>query len=283
MPTLLALFTGISFAGVALRWRGLFVLTGAVDLLLVIIWVWFYREPSSHPRVNTKELAYILSDTPLESELKIPWRELLPHRQTWAFIVAKALTDGFWWFYLFGTPDFFSRKFNLGPADRRYMLVLIYLVSAAGAVAGGWLVGLLMKRGWTVNLARKMTMLLCAVAAMPVFLAASTSHRWVAVVLITLAAAAHQAWGANIMCLPGDMFPKNSVGSLTGIAGVCSTGAGMILMFLIGQLVGRGSSYLPELIMASTAYLIALFISHFLAPRLEPVQVEARQPSLAPN
>ncbi len=274
LPTLLALFSTLSIAGVVLGWRGLFLLTSSVDVLLVVVWIWFYRDPASHPLINKAELDYILSDSPVQKKTNISWRSLLPHRQTWAFIAAKALTDGFWWFYLFGSPDFFARKFNLGPADRRYMLVLIYLVSAVGAVAGGWLAGLFIKRGWTVNRARKTTLLLCALAATPAFYAAITDHRWVAVALITLAASGHQAWGANVMCLPGDMFPKNTVGSLTGIAGVCSTGASMMLMYLIGQLVSRSSSYLPVLIMASVAYLIALFVTHLLAPRLEPARLD---------
>jgi ACS family hexuronate transporter-like MFS transporter len=277
LPALLTLFTSGTIAGVVLGWRGLFVLTGAVDILLLIIWAIYYRDPAHHSGVSSAELAYIQSDSAVETKVKIPWRKLVPHRQTWAFICAKSLTDGFWWFYLFGSPDFFARKFNLGPADRQYMLVTIYLISAVGAVIGGWLSGRFMKLGWSINLARKVTMLVCAVAAAPVFYAAFTSQRWVAVALIALAASGHQAWGANVMCLPGDMFPKRTVGSLTGIAGVCSTTVSMLLMFLIGQVVSRTGSYLSIFCMASAAYPVALVLSHLLAPKLEQARVEEEE------
>ena len=274
LPMLLVLFTTVTIGGVVLGWRGLFILTGAVDILLVFVWAVFYRDPSHHPLVNIAELRYIQSDSAVEVRAKIPWRKLVPHRQTWAFIFAKSLTDGFWWFYLFGSPDFFARKFNLGIADRKYMLVTIYLVSAVGAVIGGWLAGHFMKLGWTINQARKITLLICALSAVPVFYSALTRRSWVAVALITLAASGHQAWNANVMCLPGDLFPRRTVGSLTGIGGVCSTGVSMLLMYVIGQVVSRTGNYLPVFFMASGAYLIALLISHLLAPRLESANVE---------
>jgi ACS family hexuronate transporter-like MFS transporter len=274
LPLLLALFSTVTIAGIVLGWRGLFILTGAVDILLVIIWVSYYRDPEKHPDVNDAELAYIQSGTGSEPMVKIPWRKLVLHRQTWAFVAAKALTDGFWWFYLFGSPDFFSRKFNLAPADRKYLLVVIYLVSAVGAIAGGWLAGRLMRLGWTVNRARKTTMLVCALATMPVFYSALTGHKWLAAALLTLAACGHQAWGANVFCLAGDMFPKRTVGSLVGIAGVCSTGASMLFMYLIGQVVKMTGTYLLIFFMASVAYLAALVVTHLLAPRLDPANVD---------
>jgi ACS family hexuronate transporter-like MFS transporter len=274
LPMLLVFFATVTIGGVVLGWRGLFILTGAVDILLVFVWAMFYRDPSQHPLVNNAELHYIQSDSAVETTAKIPWRALIPHRQTWAFVSAKALTDGFWWFYLFASPDFLARKFNLGPSDRKYMLVTIYLVSAAGAVIGGWLAGRFMKRGWTINQARKMTLLICALSAVPVFYSVLTRSSWVAVALITLAASGHQAWNANVMCLPGDMFPKRTIGSLTGIGGVCSTGVSMLLMYVIGQVVGTTGTYLPFFFMASGAYLTALLIAHLLSPRLDAANVE---------
>jgi ACS family hexuronate transporter-like MFS transporter len=274
LPFLILQFSAMTIGGVVLGWRGMFLLTGAVDILLVTIWMVFYRNPEKHARVSHAELVYIHSDSVGESTVKIPWRKLLPHRQTWAFICAKSLTDGFWWFYLFGSPDFFSRKFNLDPAGRQYMLVIIYLVSALGAVAGGWLAGKFMHLGWTTNRARKTTMLICALLTAPVFCSALTGNRWIAAILITLAASGHQAWGANTLCLPGDMFPKRTVGSLVGIAGVCSTGASMLLMYAIGQIVKSTGTYLPIFFMASVAYLLALFLTHILAPNLDPVDID---------
>lgn len=274
LPFLLLQFSAITIGGVVLGWRGLFLLTGAVDILLVIIWMVFYRNPEKDARVSPAELAYIHSDSVTESTVKIAWRKLLPHRQTWAFICAKSLTDGFWWFYLLGSPDFFNRKFHLDPAGRQYTLVVIYLVSALGAVAGGWLAGKFMRLGWSINRARKTTLFLCALLTVPVFFSALTNSKWIAATLITLAASGHQAWGANTFCLPGDMFPKRTVGSLVGIAGVCSTGASMLLMYAIGQIVKSTGTYLPVFFMASGAYLLALCLTHFLAPNLDPVDID---------
>lgn len=280
LPFLLLQFSAMTIGGVVVGWRGLFILTGAVDILLVIIWMVYYRNPEQHAGVNSAELAYIQSDSASESTVKIPWRKLLPHRQTWAFICAKSLTDGFWWFYLFGSPDFFNRKFNLDPAGRQYMLVIIYLVSAVGAVAGGWLAGKFMRMGWTANRARKTTMLICALLTVPVFCSALTGNRWIAATLITLAASGHQAWGANAHCLPGDMFPKRTVGSLVGIAGVCSTGASMLLMYVIGQVVKFTGTYLPIFFMASGAYVLALILTHLLSPHLDLVNIDSLTPSV---
>jgi ACS family hexuronate transporter-like MFS transporter len=280
MPFLLMQFSAMTIGGVILGWRGLFILTGAVDILLVTIWIISYRDPENQARVSAAELAYIHSDSVDESTVRVPWLKLLRHRQTWAFICAKSLTDGFWWFYLFGSPDFFNRRFNLDPAGRQYMLVIIYLVSAVGAVAGGWLAGRFMNNGWTANRARKATMLICALLTAPVFFSAVTGNRWIAAVLITLAASGHQAWGANVHCLPGDMFPRRTVGSLVGIAGACSTGTSLLLMYAIGQIVKSTGTYVPIFFMASVAYMLALFLTHLLAPHLEPVDIDEAQPNL---
>jgi ACS family hexuronate transporter-like MFS transporter len=283
LPLLLLQFSAVTIGGGSVGWRGIFIVTGAVDVVRIIVWIKYYKNPEKHRGVSRAELAYIQSDSRAagESTLKIPWRKLLPHRQTWAFICAKSLTDGFWWFYLFASPDFFNRKFSLGPEDRKYLLVFIYLISALGAIAGGWLAGKFMELGWPVNRARKTTLLVCALLTVPVFCAALTGSKWIAALLITLAAVGHQAWGANVFCLAGDMFPKRTVGSLVGIAGVCSTGASMLLMYVIGQIVKTTGGYFPIFIMASVSYLLALLLTHLLAPKLEPAQIDAPQPQLS--
>jgi len=137
-----------------------------------------------------------------------------------------------------------------------------------------------MNLGWSLNRARKTTMLACALFTVPVFYAALTGNKWIAVALITLATIGHQAWGANVFCLAGDMFPKRTVGSLVGIAGVCSTGASMLLMYVIGLVVKATGTYLPIFFMASAAYVVALLLSHLLAPRLESANIDDVQPPL---
>ncbi len=276
LPYVLVFFTVWTIGGKALGWRGVFIVTGLVDLVRIIVWIKWYRKPERHSSVSPKELAYILSDSGEKPEptVKIPWRKLIPHRQTWAFICAKSLTDGFWWFFVFASPDFFERSFDLGVKDRAYLLVCIWLISAVGAVAGGWLSKKFMDQGWTLNRARKITLLVCALAVVPVFFAALTGSKWLAAILITLAAAGHQAWGANVFCLASDMFPKRTVASVVGIAGVCSTGMTMVLMFVIGQIVKSSGGYFPIFFMASGAYLVALLLMHLLSPKMDPVQMD---------
>jgi ACS family hexuronate transporter-like MFS transporter len=273
LPFIVAQFSTLTLGGTTVGWRGAFVLTAVFDLVWIVAWLAIYRKPEDHPRVSAAELA-IIQNEPVESVVKIPWRKLLPHRQTWAFCVAKGMTDCFWWFYLFGSPDFFNKKFHLGPDDRKYMIMLIYVVASVGSIAGGWLAGWFMQRGWSVNRARKTTMLICAACVLPVAGSALTDSKWVAAALITLAGSAHQAWSANAFSLAGDMFPKRVVGSVTGLGGMMGAVGGIILFFITGKILKVTGDYLPIFILASVAYLTALIIVHLLAPKLEPAKVE---------
>ncbi|MGD0743521.1 MAG: MFS transporter [Verrucomicrobiota bacterium] len=276
LPFVVAQFSALTIGGIVIGWRGAFVITALIDLCWIIAWLAIYKKPDQHPRVNAAELA-IIQNEPVEATVKIPWRKLLPHRQTWAFCVSKGMTDCFWWFYLFGSPDFFNKKFGLGPDDRKYMIMLIYVVASVGSIAGGWLAGRFMKIGWTVNRARKTTLFICAACVLPVTYSAITDNKWVAAVLITIAASAHQGWSANAFSLAGDMFPKRVVGSVTGLGGMMGAAGGIILFFVTGKVLKVTGNYLPVFIMASLAYATALLIVHLLAPKLEPAGIDEPQ------
>ncbi|HXC03090.1 MAG TPA: MFS transporter [Opitutaceae bacterium] len=274
VPRVLPWILAFNVGSIALGWRGAFILTATIDLLWIIAWLTLYKKPENHPRVNKAELALIRGDA-IEPTVKIPWSRLFPHRQMWAVAVAKGMTDCFFWFYLFSTPDLFNKKFHLDPDGRKYLIMLIYVVASVGSVAGGWLAGAFMKQGWTTNKARKITLLICAAFVMPVAFAAITDSKWLAAVLITLAASGHQAWSANAFSLAGDMFPKRVVGSVIGLAGMVGAIGGMALFFLTGIVLTRTGSYLPIFVMASLAYAVALLIVHILVPNLELAQIEA--------
>jgi ACS family hexuronate transporter-like MFS transporter len=274
VPRVLPWILAFNVGSIALGWRGAFILTATIDLLWIIAWLTLYKKPENHPRVNKAELALIRGDA-IEPTVKIPWSQLFPHRQMWAVAVAKGMTDCFFWFYLFSTPDLFNKKFHLDPDGRKYLIMLIYVVASVGSVAGGWLAGAFMKQGWTTNKARKITLLICAAFVMPVAFAAITDSKWLAAVLITLAASGHQAWSANAFSLAGDMFPKRVVGSVIGLAGMVGAIGGMALFFLTGIVLTRTGSYLPIFVMASLAYAVALLIVHILVPNLELAQIEA--------
>ena len=254
-------------------WQWAFIGTGALGFAWVAWWLMSYREPENQPRLKPAELAYIRSDPP-DPAVNLPWRKLLPHRQTWAFVLGKFMTDPIWWLYLFWIPDFFHRNHGLNLKTIGLPLVIIYLVADVGSVGGGWLSGRFMKLGWTANRARKMAMLACALAVVPVMFAAQVSNLWVAVGLISIAAAAHQGWSANLYTLTSDMFPRKAVGSVVGIGGTGGAVGGMFIAMVVGAILQATGSYAPVFIIAGLAYLAALLIIHLLVPRLEPAKVE---------
>ena len=269
-----ALLTPLLVPWIALRWgwQWAFIATGLLGFVWVAWWLAAYRAPEQHPRVSAAELAHIQSDPP-ESTVAIPWRRLFPHRQTWAFALGKFMTDPIWWLYLFWVPDFLKRNHGLDLKTMGLPLVVIYLVADVGSIGGGWMSSHLLKRGWTPNAARKTAMLICALAVVPIIFAAKASSLWVAVGLVSLAAAAHQGWSANLFTLTSDMFPKRAVGSVTGIGGMAGSIGGMLIALVVGEILQKTGSYVPIFIIAGSAYLAALLVIHLLAPRLEPARV----------
>ena len=253
-------------------WYWAFVATGILGFLWLAAWWPLYRRPEEHPRVTAQELAYIASDPP-DTAVQIPWRTLLPHRQTWAFMIGKFLTDPIWWLYLFWIPDFLHRNHGIDLKTIGPPLVAIYLVADVGSIGGGWLSSSLIRRGWSVNAGRKAAMLACAIAVVPMVFASGASNLWVAVALVSLAAAAHQGWSANLFTTASDMFPRKAVGSVVGLGGMAGAVGGMLIAKLTGYLLQATGSYLPVFFIAAFAYLIGLAIIHLLVPRLEPAQL----------
>jgi ACS family hexuronate transporter-like MFS transporter len=259
----------------SLGWRWAFIITGATGFVWLIFWLALYRKPHEHPRVKKAELDFINSDPP-EKTTTIPWLRLIPHRQTWAFVVAKFMTDPIWWFYLFWIPGFLHDQYKL-PLDSitsGLPLVVIYVLADVGSIGGGWLSSTLIKRGWEVSRARKTTMLICALCVTPIVLVSQTSSMWVAVLLIGLAAAAHQGWSANVFTMTSDMFPRRAVGSIVGIGGMAGAVGGMLIAKVVGYVLEWTGSYLPIFIIAAAAYLTALLFIHLLVPRFAPAQVD---------
>jgi ACS family hexuronate transporter-like MFS transporter len=254
-------------------WQLAFIITGTLGFIWLVFWLLIYRRPEEHPKLSPGELAYIHSDPP-EPTAKIPWARLFPHRQTWAFAVGKFLTDPIWWVYLFWLPKFLNTNYGLDITQIGLPLVVIYVSADVGSIGGGWLSGALIRRGWSVNKGRKAAMLVCALAVVPIMFAAHASNLWVAVALVSLAAAAHQGWSANIFTMVSDMFPRRAVGSVVGIGGMTGAVGGMLIQTAVGLILYYTSSYLPIFVVAGGAYLVALFIIHLLVPRLEPARIQ---------
>lgn len=269
-PYLVALIT-IQFAR---PWPWAFYIVGATGFVWLIFWLLIYRRPQDHPSVSKAELAYILSDPQDPAGAKANWLKLLAHRQAWSFILGKLFTDPIWWFWLFWVPDVLQRRFGMSLSQIVWPILIIYLVSDVGSVLGGWSSSALIARGFTVNAARKTVMLICALSIMPVLYAVRTHHAWVAVALISVAAAAHQAFSANLFTLPSDMFPRFAVGSVVGIGGAAGGLGGFLIANTVGHVLQNTGSYLIPFIIASCAYLIALAVIHIFSPRLEPAKID---------
>jgi ACS family hexuronate transporter-like MFS transporter len=270
-----ALVTPLAVPWIALTWGWYeaFIITGVIGFIWLAFWLYYYRTPDQHPTLTKEEYDYIHSDLE-EPQPKIPWRKLLPHRQTWAFAAGKFLTDPIWWVYLFWLPDFLNKQHGLDLKTFGIPIAVIYIIADVGSIGGGWFSGFFIKRGWSLNKARKTAMLICALAVVPIVFASITSSLWVSVLLVGIAAAAHQGWSANLFTTASDMFPKQAVGSVVGIGGMAGAVGGMLISKVVGWILDATGSYIPIFIIAASAYLIALAIIHLLAPRLEPAKID---------
>jgi len=244
-------------------WRWAFVVTGSLGFLWLLLWLSLYRSPEA------TFAAPAASAAP-----RVPWLRLLRLRQTWAIVAGKFLADPVWWFYLYWLPKFLDRTYGIKLAQVALPLITVYVIADVGSIGGGWLSSRLLKRGWTVNRARKTAMLLMALAIVPTALAPYASSMWTAVLIISLAAAAHQGWSANVYTLASDMFPPSAVASVSGIGGCAGAMGGVLFQWRIGRILdATGGNYASIFAVCGFAYVTAWTIIHFLAPRLEPARL----------
>ncbi|SNR47944.1 MFS transporter [Flavobacterium sp. ov086] len=257
----------------AYGWQEAFVITGAVGFIWLIFWWKFYETPARHKKISKEEFDYIHSDNEvvLATEVPVKWTALFKIKQTWAFIFGKLLTDPVWWFFLFWLPSYFSETFNLDLKKPSLPLVIVYTATTIGSIGGGFLSSYLIKKGWNVQRARKTTMFIIALCVLPIMLAQFTKNIWVAVGLISLAAAAHQAWSANIFTTVSDYFPKKDISSVVGIGGMAGSVGGILFPLAIGMILDHykllgniTAGYNIIFIMCGSAYLLAWIVMHFL-------------------
>ena len=253
----------VSLAG----WQSAFYVTGAVGLFWVVFWLISYRSPAEHPRVTPSELAYINRDPEVAGQ-KVAWSRLLTYPGTWVYIVGGVLTNPAWWFYNNWVPSFLNSKFHVSLFAVGLPLVLIYLLTDVGSIAGGWVSSSLIKRGMDVFLARKLTLLMCAVCTVPVFLAPQVDSMWVAVALIGIAMAGHQGFSANLFTLVSDTMPRGAVASAVGLAGAISSIAGAFSSAVIGRVLdATGNNYTVVFFACASVYMIATGLVHLVLPR----------------
>jgi ACS family hexuronate transporter-like MFS transporter len=278
---LTAIFVPLIIA--TLGWRASFIITGAIGSLVLFAWLAVYRRPHEHPQVTPTELAYIRQDGAAASEAPVKWRELFKFRATWAFAIPKFMTDAIWWFYLTWLPSFFNdnpaftTKLDLKQVGLPFLI--IYIISDLGSIFFGWLATRFIGLGWSVNRARKTTMLICAVCVVPILFAAKTNSVVIAIALIALATAAHQGWSANLFTTVSDQFPKRAIGSVVGIGGMMGGLGGALLGASAGLIIAH-IGYVPLFMLAGFAYLAALLVLQLLAPKL--ASVELAEPAARP-
>jgi ACS family hexuronate transporter-like MFS transporter len=266
-------------------WRQAFLWTGALGFIWLIFWWWLYDVPSKKKNISPAELVYIKSDSDYSDEQaidtgkKISWPELFSYRQTWTIVLGKFLTDPVWWFYLFWIPTYFNTTYHLNLTSSAIHVSTVYVVASFGSILGGYLSGWLIRRGLPVYKARKFSMFFFACCVVPIFFVRYTTGIWPAVCLISLAAAAHQAWSANIYTIGSDIFPKRILSSVIGIAGMAGSVGGILFPFAIGIILDHfkrigslGTGYNIIFGICAVAYLLAWTVMHLLSPKMEEVQ-----------
>jgi len=257
----------VPWLAAAYGWQSAFLATGAIGFVWLIFWLLIYSKPEEHRSISARELGYIQVDAP-DKATSYPWLRLLPKRETWAFAFGKGLTDPVWWFFLFWFPKYLQETFGLTLQQIVLPTLVVYNICSIGSIGGGWLSSGLIKRGWTLNRARKTAMLICALAVVPVVYAPYCKSLWGVVGLVGLATAAHQGWSANLFTTVSDMFPRSAVGSVVGIGGTAGALASVGVQITTGYIVQLTHSYVPLFLIAGSAYLVALAIIQSLSPRL---------------
>jgi ACS family hexuronate transporter-like MFS transporter len=266
-------------------WKWAFILTGSIGFIWIILWFILYEVPAKHNKLSKSEFDYIHSDAEEIAEAvngaKLSWWRLLGFRQTWAFVLGKFLTDPIWWFYIFWLPDFLESQYGLKGTAVALPVATVYMLSTIGSVGGGWLPLRFIQGGYEPFKARKTSMLIYALLVLPIVFAqiAGEQTMWLAVLVIGLAAAAHQAWSANIFTTVSDMFPKRAVGSVTGIGGMFGALGGIMLSLLVQKNLfvhyrGIGqieTAYYIMFFICGAAYVLAWFIIHLLVPRFDRI------------
>lgn len=267
-PTLWLFMTALGF-----DWRETFIFSGAFGLILLSLWWWLYSNPRESGKVSEGELAWIEHDPPERIE-KIGWSRVVRKREAWAFAIAKFLTDPVWFLMLFWLPSYFNSTYGVDLKIVLLPMIVMYLLSDAGSIAGGWLSSRLIQQGRTPNFARKLTMLISGCCVLPLLVVTGVGNMWLAVLMIGIALAGHQSFSSNLLSLPPDMFPKRAVGSVIGLGGFAGGIGGMIMAKSTGLVLdATNGNYTIIFAVCTTVYFLAVLAIHLLSPKLEPVAV----------
>ena len=262
----------VSGITVTFGWQWAFIITGMLGFIWVVFWMALYHKPKDHPKISKEELEYIHQDDDGKTEEKsIRWIDLFKHKQTIAICSTRFISDWVWWFFLFWIPDFLSKTHGINIKEVVLPLIVIYAVSSVGGIGGGWISSNFIKRGKSVDYARKVTILMSALIILPVMLVSQVDSLWVAVGLIALAAAGHQSWASNIFTIVSDIYPKNAVGSMMGLSGFMGAVGGALSASFVGVLLESTGSYFFIFLLASSVYLVNWIILKVSIKEIKPI------------
>ena len=257
-------------------WHEVFIITGSVGFIWLLVWIFVYDVPSKHKRLTAEEYNYIHDGQKLDAEaqeevVKIKWLKLFTYPQTWAFITGKILLDPIYWFFMFWLPSYFASTFKLNMSNLSPELMIIYTMTVLGSIGGGYFSSLLIKRGWPTLKARKTALFIFAVLELTVLSAQYATNAWMVVGILSFTLAIHQAWSTNIFTLVVDLFPKQAVSSVTGIGAMSGAIGGMLFPLFVGYILDSYKSagnliggYNLLFIICGLTYLFAWTIIHLL-------------------
>jgi ACS family hexuronate transporter-like MFS transporter len=253
-------------------WEATFYVTGATGFVWVVAWWLLYDSPEKHRRLSPAELAYIKSGQPAveATPVKVPWLSLLGYRAVWAYVLAGILAAPAWGFYQFFVPDFLDKSFHLDLQTTGWWTAVFFTIAMVGGVAGGWLAEKLIDRGWSLNAARKVSLLVCALAVVPVFLAPFAGSVWLAVLIVGIAGSAHQGWSANLFSLVSDTMPKEAISSVVGLGGFVAYFTGGFVNGITGHILEKTGSYVLIFAYFSGMYVLSLIAIQLLVPKIKP-------------
>ena len=256
----------VPFIALQWGWQWAFIVTGALGFVWLIFWLPFYQRPEKNKRLQAAERAYILQDQEPVTQQALTWKQILWHRQTLGICLARFVTDPIWWFFLYWLPKFLYSVYGIDLSGIGLPIIIIYLVSDGGSIVGGWLSSLFIRQGKDPVAARKLAILFMAFLVVPIFFASLTATLWVAVLLIAMATFAHQGYAANIFTIVSDIYPKDAVGSMVGLAGFAGAIGGVVFSGAVGLILEATGSYHLIFGMASGAYLLCWLILKWLVP-----------------
>jgi ACS family hexuronate transporter-like MFS transporter len=265
-------------------WRMAFAITGGIGFFWLIFWFLLYELPSKSKRVSKAELDYINSDEVAGEKVDakpIKWSKLITYKQTWSIISARFFSDPVWYFLLFWLPSFLKEEYGMNGTAVSLPIGLVYTFACVGSIGGGWLSSFLIRCNWSVSRARSVSLLIFALCVTPIIFAQFLGQysAWFAIIIIGIAAAAHQAWSANVYTLASDMFPKKVVGSVVGLASTFGTVSGILMSFFTGYLLDAYKqsgdiriAYYIIFFVCGVAYLLAWSLIKAFAPKMKPIQ-----------